>query len=163
MLSSAKTWLVFFVLSLCLAGMASAAGTSEPEVWAAENARIDALMKQDYDALEKILADDLLYCHASGRVDSKAAFMQTLRNGQTRYIRMEKKNATIRSSSEMAVINGSYWVQTKGPSGSPERPVEDAVLTLIYAKRNGQWQIISYQSTRKPAANPVPVGGPSSK
>jgi ketosteroid isomerase-like protein len=122
--------------------------SAEDQVLAADQARADALTHQDYDALDKILADDMTYCHATGRVDPKSAFMDTLRSGRSTYVKFDRKDAHARVSGKMAVINGEYIVQTKGPTG-PLHDVEDLMVTAVYEMRDGRWQLISSQSTRK--------------
>jgi ketosteroid isomerase-like protein len=157
--------LALAVAVLCMgtvwaAGVAQARPASmEDQVLAADQARADALTHQNYDALDKILADDMTYCHATGRVDPKSAFMDSLRSGRNTYVKFDRKDAHARVSGKMAVINAEYMVQTKGPTG-PLHDMEDLMVTAVYEMRDGRWQLISSQSTRKvppaaPAAEPA--------
>ena len=131
--------------------------SAEDEVMAVEQAREDALVKNDFPALEKIIADDAVYCHASGRVDNKAAFLDTLKAGRNHYAKIDRYDDHVRVEGNMAVINGSLDL-TVHPQGADER-VEKVVATIVYEKRAGHWVMISSQSTRKPepAAAAVPA------
>jgi ketosteroid isomerase-like protein len=143
---------------VCAAGVAKARPASaEDEVVAAEQARADALVHQDYKALDKILAGDLIFIHASGRADTKAAFMGNLTSGHDTYTRVDKVDAKVRVMGDFAIMSGEFMVQTAGAPGTPQRDPEDLIGTGVWQKRDGRWQLISWQSTRKsgPAA-----GGP---
>ena len=45
------------------------------EILALENRRIEAMLKGDVQALEEILADDLVYTHTTARLDTKTSFI----------------------------------------------------------------------------------------
>ena len=64
-----KTWLI---LTLCTLGTAAVFGgtpkaDAKKAVLAAEQAYVDAMIKRDKAALEKLLADDLVYVHSSSK------------------------------------------------------------------------------------------------
>jgi uncharacterized protein (TIGR02246 family) len=138
--------------TLGAAGIAQAKPASaEDEVVAAEQAREDALTHNDFAALDKLMADDAFYCHAAGRVDNKAAFLDTLRSGRNRYVKIERSDTKVRVDGKMALITASLALTTQ-PAGQAEpRPVENVVATIVFEKRDGRWQMIWAQSTRKPA------------
>src|SRR5277367_4852915 len=141
--TSAKIWVgILFCVGCVLAAGSLAQSTvwarpasAEDEVLAAEQARADALTHNDYNALDKILGDDLMYCHSGGRVDDKKGFMAPLLSGDNHYIRMEKKTARVHVVGKVAIIYGNFLVQTQGKAGTPPRELEDAILTLVYEKR----------------------------
>jgi len=135
--------------SLWSVGVAQARPASAgDEVIAAEQAREDALTHSDFAALDKIMADDATYCHASGKVDSKAAYLDTLKTGRNRYIKIERSDARVHVDGNLAVMNASLDM-TVHPQGQDQR-VERMVSTIVYEKRGGHWQMISSQSTHKP-------------
>ena len=105
-------------------------------------------MSNDFAALDKIMADDAQYCHGTGRIDSKAAFLNTLKTGGNRYIKYELSGAHVHASGNLAVINASASLTVNPGGRGPSN--EEMVVTLVYEKRGGQWVMISSQSTRKP-------------
>jgi ketosteroid isomerase-like protein len=123
-------------------------GSAEDAVMAAEKARDAALMSNDFATLDKIMADDVLYCHGTGRVDNKAAFLNTLKTGGNRYTKYELSDAHVHVSGNLGVINGTAAL-TVNPAGRGPTD-ETMVVTLVYEKRGGEWKLISSQSTRKP-------------
>lgn len=136
----------------------SAKPDAADDVLAAEHARADAITHQDLTTLEKFLGDDLVYCHATARVDSKSSFLQAL-HGQMRYIKVESQDAKVRVFGNTAVINGNYTVQTAAPDGTPHAP-DQSFVTMIYAKRDGHWVLINYQATRHA---PAPAVAPAAQ
>src|SRR2546428_213854 len=58
---------------------------SEPDVQRLDAQRFEAMVRGDAAALDGLLADDLVYTHASGKVDSKASFLDDIKAGMLRY------------------------------------------------------------------------------
>ena len=48
------------------------------EIIALEDRRIEAMTKGDVQALEEILADDLIYTHTTARIDTKSSFIEAI-------------------------------------------------------------------------------------
>jgi ketosteroid isomerase-like protein len=119
------------------------------DVLAAQHMVADAITHQDYDKLDKLLGEDLLYCHASARVDTKASFLKALRAGELKYLKVESDDARARVSGDLGIINGHFLVQTEAPDGKPRTP-DHSWVTMVYAKRDGRWLLISYQATHAP-------------
>ena len=51
------------------------------EALKAEDARYAAQTKSDFDALERLYGDDLVYVHSSAVTDSKASYIERQRSG----------------------------------------------------------------------------------
>jgi ketosteroid isomerase-like protein len=133
----------------------AASGEAGKQVMAAEEARVAALDRSDVTALEGILADDLTYVHASGKVDTKASFLAAIRSGQLHYISWQAKGLHVRVQGDMAVIDGEYWVRVND-SRMQRDPFDVNIFVLtVYARRDGRWQQIAWQSTRDVALSPL--------
>jgi hypothetical protein len=104
----------------------------ERAVLAAHEARRLSLLANDLPALEKLLADKLVYVHSSAKVDSKAEFLSALRSGASRYERQDLRNTFLHFGPKLSVIGGETTIQVK----TPER------------------QLIRWQTTRLPAPEP---------
>jgi Domain of unknown function (DUF4440) len=133
----------------------TASGDEGKQVMAAEEARVAALDRSDVTALESILGDDLTYVHASGKVDTKASFLAAIRSGQLHYISWRSKGLHVRAQGDMAVIDGEYWVHVID-SRMQRDPFNVNIFVLtVYARRDGRWQQIAWQSTRDVALSPL--------
>jgi len=152
--------LLWFVLTLGTAGMiaaqtASAVSDAEKEVLSVEQTRTAALDRSDVAALDRIMADDVTYIHASGKVDTKQSYLAAIRSGQLHYISWQPKNLHVRALGDgAAVIDGEYAVRVTDSRVQPT-PFDITIFILtVYARRNGEWQQIAWQSTRDVMASP---------
>jgi Domain of unknown function (DUF4440) len=117
-------------------------------VKAAEEARVAALDRSDVAALDHLLAPDLTYVHASGKVDTKVSFLEAIRSGQLRYISWQPTRFNVRVEGNTAVLNGEYAIYVQDKRVQPE-PFRVTVFFLtVYALRDGRWQQIAWQTTR---------------
>jgi hypothetical protein len=150
-----------FLLNILLGATAVLAGSASSEtsqaaseVMAVEAARTAALDRSDVPELEKIMADDVTYIHASGKVDTKKSYLDAIRLGQLHYISWKAKNLQVRILGESAVINGEYAVQVKDLRVQPNPFDINIFILTVYARRDGRWQQIAWQSTRNVAMSP---------
>lgn len=150
------------LLFLALAAFAALAApqtsgvtTSEQKILAVENARTAALDRSDLPALERIMADDVTYIHASGKVDTKSSYLAAIRSGQLHYISWRPRNLRVRVLGNTAIINGEYAVRVTD-SRVQAAPFDiDIFILTVYTMRDGRWQQIAWQSTRDPGAVPA--------
>jgi uncharacterized protein YceK len=129
------------------ASTGASAGTSTTlnEVEALERARFKALIAVDMPALRPMLGEDLVYCHSSGVCQNRQEFFGFL--SENRYLAMDIIYMKPRLIDGAVVINGklNMRVETAGKAGEFQ-----GIYTDVYAKRNGRWQLVSWQSTRLP-------------
>jgi len=149
---------VQLLLTLVLAAsMAQAAPTSTgdaaQQVLATEHARTAALEHSDIPALERIMADDVTYIHASGKVDTKKSYLDAIRSGQLHYISWHPKALHVRMLGTGAVIDGDYAVKVMDSRMQPTPFDINIFILTVYERRNGQWQQIAWQSTRDTGAH----------
>ena len=113
----------------------------------AEDARYEAQMDDDFDALEQLIGKDLVYIHSSTLQDTKASFIESLRSEKLVYNSMERSNTKVRIFGNVAIITGKavFEVTAKG---------RDKTLNLLFhsvwVKRDSGLQFVSWQATRLP-------------
>ncbi len=146
----------FAAAMLCFASLAfvsTAHGAGcEPitadEAIRAEDARYAAQMNNDFAAMDRLIADDLVYIHSSSLVDNKATYIESMRTGAVKYRVMRRSDVTVRTFGCVATLTGM---------GNFDVTVNDKEMTVdlrfhaIWAKRDGKVQFISWQATRLPA------------
>ena len=126
--------------------MVQATTQLEQEVLAADAARVKALLAQDYDAAEKLFAEEMTYCHSNGRQDTKLSYMNGLRSGSSRYAEMNMFDMTARIYGETAVLSGKFTAKVITGGGTGEANLLSRVL-MVWVKRNGTWQMVAWEST----------------
>jgi hypothetical protein len=154
---AALTLLFAGALMSALAAQQKSVDSVLTDVLTVENARTNALDRNDVEALDKILGDDLTYVHASGRVDSKASMLEAIRSGQIHYISWQAKTMHVRMIGDSAVLNGEYLVRVADHRVQPDPFDINIFILSVYAKRDGRWQQIAWQSTRDVALSPLPT------
>lgn len=79
----------------------------EDEVKDAEKQWASAVVKKDYQILNRMLADDLTYTHSDGRLDSKKQFIESIRSGKQTYDAAEHQSIDVRLvGKDAAVVRG---------------------------------------------------------
>jgi ketosteroid isomerase-like protein len=142
--------LVGTVLVTC--GVLAAQGAGDADaVKALELERFQAMEKNDFGALDRLLADDLVYTHSSGVADSKAAYIDALKSGKTRYLKIVPGDLKVRALGDAILIHGRgvFTLETNTGGQKGENTFTLSFLDA-WQKRNGKWQMIAWQSTRLP-------------
>jgi ketosteroid isomerase-like protein len=107
--------------------------------------RMAASVSQDYDTLNQLIADELIYTHSSARMDTKASLIGNMRSGSTQYTAMTPSEVVAQDLGDAVVLTGvcSISVMSGGKPNSFKVRFVD-----VYAKRSAGWQMVTWQSTR---------------
>ena len=101
-----------------------------------------AVIKQDEAALQRWLADDMLYSHANGRTQNKAEYIAAVTKGPSRYESFQDSDTKIRVYGKAAVLSGFVDVKLVGQDTYRVGTLE------VYVENNGRWQMTAHQSVR---------------
>ena len=107
--------------------------------------RMAAMAAKDVSALDRIIADDLIYTHSSARVDTKKTLIGAMESGATVYTAVEPSDVVAQDLGDAVVLTGVATISVKSggvPNSFRVRFVD------VYANRGGQWQMVTWQSTR---------------
>ena len=110
--------------------------------------RMQAMAKKDVATLEAVLADDLVYTHSSARLDSKRSLIDAMVSGATVYTGVEPSDVKAQDLGDTVVLTGVAQIKVVS-NGTPN--AFGVRFTDVYAKRNGSWQMVTWQSTRLPS------------
>lgn len=112
-----------------------------------ERKRFAAQVSKDFDFLEKIFADDLVYTHSSGKQDNKQAYIQSIKEGKSVYDKIEVQELSVRVYGQAAVVIGKVAITQGIASGKPT--ILPLKYTVVYNK-NGKkgWQLNTWQSLK---------------
>src|SRR5664279_4093275 len=139
-----RSLLVIALAALVNAPALLAADKEEAGVMAAEKGWSTGVSGPDYAMLDKFLADDLSYTHSTGASDTKASYIQKLKDGKARYFKVEYVAEPIVKmlGKDAAITIGKVNVVTLGAGGA-QNP---ATLAFLHAfvKRHGQWQLVGH-------------------
>ena len=143
-----RSLLAFALAASVTAPALLAADKEEAGVLAAEKGWSTGVTGPDYAMLDKFLADDLTYTHSTGASDTKASYIQKLKDGKARYFKVEyvAEPSVKMLGKDAAITIGKINVVTLGPGGA-QTP---ATLAFLHAfvKRHGQWLLVAHQSAK---------------
>jgi ketosteroid isomerase-like protein len=117
-------------------------------VLAAEEARYAAMIAQDFAALDRLLAEDLLYTHSNAETDTKAGYLAALRSGKYRYRAVRREGVTVRLHGQVALVNGRSFIDVD-VEGTP-RALSNVFINVWVQTPQG-WRMTAWQSTPLPA------------
>ena len=109
--------------------------------------RMQAMASKDVATLEALLADDLVYAHSSARLDTKASLLDAMVTGATVYTQVEPSEVKAQDLGEAVVLTGIAQIKVTADGAPMAFGVR---FTDVYARRNGRWQMVTWQSTRLP-------------
>src|SRR5688500_8508029 len=120
---------------------------NKAEARAQQQKRIAATCQQDVAALTSIIADDLVYTHSNARQDTKASLIANMQSGQAAYQAIDASDVVAQDPGDAVVLTGVAQIKVSS-NGNPNsfgvRFVE------VYAKRDGDWKMVTWQTTRLP-------------
>jgi ketosteroid isomerase-like protein len=123
---------------------------AEKQVRKLEHERVAALVKGDLNSLDRILSDDLIYTHSTGRIDTKASLIDSIKSGAQKYEAMDHDDLAVRVFQKVALLTGKSSVRVRSGGASAELRSFQIRFMNVYAKQGGRWQMVAWQSTRLP-------------
>jgi hypothetical protein len=109
--------------------------------------RMTAMAQKDIATLNTLLSADLIYTHSSARLDTKQSLIGNMESGSTVYTAVEPSDVKAQDLGDAVVLTGSCRISVTAQG----RPNSFSVrFTDVYANKGGQWQMVTWQSTRVP-------------
>ncbi len=116
----------------------------------ADDARVAATIAADRAKLSAIFSDDLNYAHSSGMVNDKAAYIDTIVSGHTKYFSIEYEQRKFTPGAPGIVLMiGRCHIK----SANDGQPLDLRLNFLaVWRLEGGAWRFLAWQSCRLPAA-----------
>lgn len=122
-----------------------ASSADEKAVIETEKQRFAAQVSKNYAVLDQVLASDLVYTHSHGGTDSKRGYIQSIRDGKSKYDAIDALEQNVRIYGNTAVVNGICMVKAT----SNGEPINSRLrYTSVYVKTGGKWQMVAWQSLK---------------
>ncbi|MFZ4534648.1 MAG: nuclear transport factor 2 family protein [Alsobacter sp.] len=103
---------------------------------------------RDIAGVERVLDDELSYCHTTGRCETKAEYMANLRSGRTRYHKIEVLSSRVRYYGDVAVLNGQISIDVEA-GGQSVKGLKMS-YTDVYRRKEGRWLMVAWHSSPLP-------------
>lgn len=119
--------------------------TGEAEVRAAETAWTTAIKAKDSKTLDALLADELIYAHSTGIVDSKKDYITKVTSGRQLYQGADHQSIVVKAYGDTVIVHARMHMWGVNQSGK----FDDVVMAMhTWLKRNGRWQLVAHQTTK---------------
>ncbi len=106
-----------------------------------------ALLKADVATYEKLTADDFITIGTAGGAFVKTEIVELLKSGKLKYDAYNYSDIKVRTYGDTALVNCT--LNQKGRVGERDLIPGPFLVVLVWAKRNGQWQTVSWHGTRQ--------------
>jgi ketosteroid isomerase-like protein len=121
--------------------------SAEAEVLSVEREYIDAHLRRDAAALDRILSDDFAFAHFWGKVSNKADRLALMEDPDFEFVSIDTRDVNVAYVREdYATVTGKAVVRVRHNGEVRTSPTYRFMRT--YQKRQGRWQIVSVQSYR---------------
>ena len=142
------------------ASAALAAGVGASDGAVAQLIELDAtvgraIVAGDFDALDRLYADDFSFVAPDGRVVSRAERLDAFRSGRLRYLETSHADVAVRVEGSLAVVTGR--ARTRFVAAG----VEDAGsyrYTSVWRRDGESWRVAATQATKITAPEPAAGG-----
>ncbi len=138
---------VKLLLLIALLSLALSAASPEENIRAAEKAWNEAVVKQDFAALERIFSPDLIYAHSTGNIETRDEYLARLRTGKQRYDTFTYEKSKVNVYGASAVMHSTVRVTGKNDSGAFN---DHLMMMHFWVKKGKAWVLVAHQTTRIP-------------
>ncbi len=133
--------LIRTAVTICLLAAAALA----QDIAAAEKKWAAAVKARDVKALDSMLADDLIYAHSTGIVDTKQTYLAKIKEGRQVYTTVEHQKMDMRMHGAAGVTHCIMRMVGTNQAG----PFDDKVMMLhIWVKKGANWVLAAHQTTK---------------
>lgn len=125
--------------------------TAVQEIEELERQRFAAQVSKDHEVLNRFFADDLIYTHANGHRDTKTSYIESVRQGKSRYDQVDIDELLVRTynDEQAAVVNGTIRINLgPGPDGQPNL-VRIKYVTVQVKKPVLGWQVVLWHAQKQ--------------
>jgi ketosteroid isomerase-like protein len=149
MLNFATRLLAFALASLALTmiGGSTFAATAEEELDRIEDARYDAIAQGDLTGLAQILADEFVYHQPTGKVATKASYIEQIKSGALKIHEARRYDVKIHVYGNVATAMGLTHLDVEQQG---KRNQLELRYLNVWVLRDGRWQLASRQSAFVP-------------
>ena len=122
--------------------------TTIAEIRATDDARYAAMIAKDCAGLDRVLGDALAYTHSNAETDTKASYLQALRDRKYDYRKAERFDEVFQVLGDVVVMTGRARLEVQ-VAGTP-KTLNNRFIT-VWSKQPSGWQMTAWQSTPIPA------------
>ncbi len=136
------------VLALPMRTMADTPRMAADSLLTLEADRFRMTAARDIDGVDRLLDDELSYCHTTGRCETKAEYMANLKSGRTKYHKIDVLKSSVRRYGNIAILNGQIIIDVE--AGGQQVKGLKMSYTDVYRRTRTGWRMIAWHSSPLP-------------
>jgi Domain of unknown function (DUF4440) len=114
-------------------------------VRAADDTRMRVMLAQDTAGMDRIMADGMIWIHASGAVDTKASMIEKFGSDAMKYHSLDRKQMDVSIYGDCAVTYG--LIEFDGQVGDVRKQLTNRFMG-VWCLQQGEVRLVSWQSSR---------------
>lgn len=118
----------------------------EGEVLEANQQYLDAHIKRDVDALDRLLADDFSISGRFGRTTGKAQRLDLLTNSDFSFLGIDSSDTRVTAGENYGEVSGCAVL--RGDYAGQEYASPPYSYTRRFERRGGRWQVVGVETSR---------------
>ncbi len=103
-----------------------------------------SVVQKKITLLKKYYADDFVFTHGTGLVDSKTSWIKNVSDTAVHYISREHDSTNVELHKDVAIVTGILSVRRQMPAKINAYALR---YVRVFAFRQNQWQMISHRTT----------------
>jgi ketosteroid isomerase-like protein len=96
--------------------------------------------------LQKHYADDFVFTHGTGLVDSKQSWIKNVLDTSVHFLSRSHDSVNVELHGDIAILNGKLTVHRQGKSDVSKYALK---YVRVYVLRKNVWQMISHRTTQE--------------
>lgn len=140
-----KTFILSLLLTIHVVALAQTA-VEKQVASAVENLKL-AMISGERAALARLAATDLSYGHSSGKIEDKAAFVESIASGKSDFVSIELLDQQIKVTGQTALVRHRLTAKTN--DGGKPGEINLGIL-LVWQKQGKEWKLLGRQAYKLP-------------
>jgi ketosteroid isomerase-like protein len=117
----------------------------EEELLKVEKGFVDAIAKNDLEAIERFVTDNWIIINADGGIIEKERFLEVIKSGALTHEMMQSDDIRVRVYGDSAIV--SALTRSKGKFMEQEFTTHER-STDVFVRHDGRWRCVLTQLTR---------------
>lgn len=111
------------------------------------NAQIDdGVVKKDIKRLEQLYADDFVFTHGTGLVDSKTSWLKYIQNPEMRFMSRKQDSTKVEMHGDVAILFGRLDIEREQKQKITKYGLW---YVRVFVRKEERWQLISHRTTKE--------------
>jgi len=104
----------------------------------------EAIVAKDFPRLETLYADDFVFTHGTGLVQTKSQWLDSLRSHETCFLSRQLESTSIELHAKIAIVTGRLHVCRRSEKGEVRYGLQ---YIRVYSSQTGLWRLTSHRTT----------------